>query len=140
MVSISKQLFEKVKEKQPSLKEVCDVCHREVPKGTITGWVDNRCSCNKKSLHLPTHQAEGAASSSRPGKRSQTVLDRSTDLEIDRPSSATTWSVDLGERYEVLELLGSGGMGTVYKVRDLKIGAFLAVKVLAKDLASDFCR
>ncbi|MEZ4232659.1 MAG: protein kinase [Polyangiaceae bacterium] len=40
-------------------------------------------------------------------------------------------------RYEVLEVLGEGGMGTVYRVRHTTLGRFFALKVLRKDLAGD---
>ena len=39
--------------------------------------------------------------------------------------------------YEVVFLLGSGGMGEVYKAKGLKLGRTVAIKVLQKELASD---
>lgn len=42
----------------------------------------------------------------------------------------------LGNRYEILQLLGEGGMGAVYKARDIEVDRFVAVKVIRPDLAS----
>lgn len=43
----------------------------------------------------------------------------------------------LDERFEVIEELGAGGMGRVFKVRDLTLDKLLAIKVLKQDLAND---
>ena len=39
--------------------------------------------------------------------------------------------------YEILTLIGSGGMGEVYRARDIKLHRDVAIKVLPSDVAAD---
>lgn len=43
----------------------------------------------------------------------------------------------LGDRYEIIGPIGSGGMAEVYKAKDHKLGRFVAVKVLKREFSED---
>ncbi|MDB4936615.1 MAG: hypothetical protein JWP87_3587 [Labilithrix sp.] len=50
------------------------------------------------------------------------------------PELHTRWVV--ADRYEILGLLGSGGMGTVYRARDRELDDVVALKMLKKQIAA----
>src|SRR4029077_2808318 len=52
-------------------------------------------------------------------------------------ANRTDAPANIPTRYEVLSQLGTGGMGIVYKVRDLETGEIVALKILKPGIASD---
>lgn len=43
----------------------------------------------------------------------------------------------IGDRYEILEKIGTGGMSDVYKAKDHKLNRFVAVKVLKQEFSEN---
>jgi len=56
---------------------------------------------------------------------------------IETPVEEFTRGTTFADRYEIIEVLGKGGMGTVYKVEDTKIGQDIALKLIKHEIATD---
>jgi serine/threonine protein kinase/tetratricopeptide (TPR) repeat protein len=58
-----------------------------------------------------------------------------------RTLEAPTWNLPtgsiFGDRYQIIELLGRGGMGRVYRALDTKTGEEVAIKLIRPDIAED---
>lgn len=89
---------------------LCPQCGRRLgQKGTFTYWIfqEDRCHC-----------AASAASS-------KAIATSASGRQI------------LNERYELIECVGRGGMGFVYKGRDLATNQLVALKIMRPELAEN---
>jgi serine/threonine protein kinase len=67
---------------------------------------------------------------------SSSNVDRPLDLGAHEFRLSEEALLAIGERYELLQILGRGGMGLVYKARDRVSGDVLALKVINPEIAS----
>ena len=65
----------------------------------------------------------------------------SKEVSVTKTLETTTRRLGIGsifaERYEILEELGKGGMGEVYKVKDQTLDEEMALKLLKPEIAAD---
>ncbi len=110
-------------ENDVEISDLCPVCHKPIAgqsRVSITGWLfaTNCCQCR---INIP--RTDDLEESGKPALRVQ--------------QKAEGPDPEFGQRYSNLGLIGSGGMGTVYKVRDRIDTQLYAIKVVAKDVAQD---
>src|SRR5438067_1549108 len=81
-------------------------------------------------------QADAATVVRTPGATTS-MADSPTSAAPAPARSSLRWTPDFGSRYEVLGILGQGGVGTVYKARDLELDRVVALKLLRPDMIPD---
>ncbi len=85
------------------------------------------------------HEAAGEAEEPQPAARGESQPEGGESLQDRRLSESNrAWLGKIVEgRYRVLDVIGRGGMGVVYRVEHLRMGKIAAMKVLHRELAND---
>jgi serine/threonine protein kinase/predicted Zn-dependent protease len=103
--------FARLAEEKMAIK--CPKCHFENPDNTVyCGKCAAPLSSSKDISSLPTKT-------------------------IETPATELTRGTTFASRYEIIEELGKGGMGEVYRVEDKKIKEEVALKLIKPEIASD---
>jgi len=117
---------------------VCSTCGKPVGSGAksnVTRFLfqESRCTCSTWGV--------GKNASSTNDDHSTKVANRSahhsTSQEAEPAELDAAVAENLGDRYEIVSLLGRGGMGAVYKVKDTALEKTFAIKVLNSNLVED---
>jgi len=105
----------------------CEICGKPIagdtPRTNVTRYLaqESRCQCLIAEVAQPEEDsAKGTAN-----RRSVSTVDAAQIKAMQQ---------NLPERYQMLSLIGTGGMGTVFKVRDKELGKNFAVKMLKPSL------
>jgi len=98
----------------------CKNCNLENPEGTV--------KCKKCGAVLEEE--------TKPNMGTETVvLEASTRLHVDPLSFSP--GEKFGERYQIIEEIGQGGMGRVFKARDLELDTIVALKMIKPQFSTD---
>ena len=92
---------------------------------------DTFVSGSSPTLFEPASDAPTIAEGTPPGRAGASHPPAWNNPTLLRPGTV------LGRRYEILQLLGQGGMGAVYRARDREVNRTVALKVIRPELAGD---
>jgi serine/threonine protein kinase len=143
-------MFEKHgwKKEGKSLDLTCSICGKPIaPMGgsdlTRSLLKDSRCICRRPKLVLDENNYQQEESPpAQPvidpiAVEAASVKDDASAIPNEVPAWQSAVLANLPEQYEVLAMIGEGGLGTVWKVRDKNLDQIFAVKVLRSWLIED---
>lgn len=137
------------KKRRDRLAERCPQCGSTARKGSLTSWIFSgpsnsstfNCDCQSNSQQPQTttrnRQSIGklsgsSSSSSGSGGSISGISGVSETAPVDLQNDKF-----LNSRFRIGDLIGAGGMGSVYKAEDASLKSTFAIKVLRPELAKD---
>lgn len=115
------KLKQKLKQRFVMRCASCNCVLGNTMAGSFSSWFfhEQLCACNNDS---PSEKV---------------LLTQATSAANELAPTEGEETIDLGARYEILGLIGTGGMGCVYKAVDKFYNTVVAIKVLNKELIAD---
>ena len=111
----------------PDAAPTCMECHESLDESGAT-LAPSAAGVTSTPTLAPAQASPGKASSRRTPSGSFASFSGSSTLPA---------GFDIGHRYRVVKLLGRGGMGAVYRVRDLELERDVALKLIRPEIAED---
>lgn len=123
-----------------NLELICSGCGKPIAskaRSNVTRYLfkQSRCQCLKPDILIKQSSESDNLLQALPSNSNE-IQDKNIKLDGEKKSEYSVLS-NLPDHYEVLSLIGEGGMGTVYKVRDKLLDTVFAIKVLRPELVED---
>lgn len=130
--------------KKVHVKLDCDICGKPFKaknRGSLTGWIfgeesvpspkdaDKFCSCEENDPNKPFGNVKIVQT-----ETNAVAGTKSEHKKPELPADANVGRI-IAERYQLLGVIGEGGMSTVYRVHDAVLDKTLALKMLRKEFA-----